>query len=243
MKLEVLPARKGDCMILHCGTEQAPGLILIDGGPAGTYADSLRNRLVELREERRLREEEPLVINLVLVSHVDDDHIVGIIDLFQEMKARARNGEPPLFLVERLWHNSFDHIMGNDETSAFLASSQFGAASTQDDAEAIIEDADEDMRDALKILASLPNGDLLRELASDPALDVRLNPEFDDELIQTTAGQLTTADVEGVSSLSGPPPTRTAETPGRFRRVVPEPPEESGQCGRVPRRLWTRYRH
>lgn len=205
MKLEVLPARKGDCLILHCGTEAAPGLILIDGGPAGTYAESLRDRLMELRAERDLAEEEPLVINLVLVSHVDDDHIVGIIDLFQEMKARARGGEPPLFQVERLWHNSFDHVVGNDETSAFLASSQFGAAATQGDAEAMAEDADEEMRDALKILASLPNGDLLRELASDPALDVPINPEFDDELIQTTVGRPTTAEVEGVTfTILGP---------------------------------------
>lgn len=205
MKLEVLPARKGDCLILHCGTEEAPGLILIDGGPAGTYADALRDRLMELRTERRLAEDKPLVINLVLVSHVDDDHIVGVLDLFQEMKARARDGDPPLFVVERLWHNSFDHIIGNDETSAFLASSQFGAAATHGAAEAIAEEADEELRDALKILASLPNGDLLRELASDPALDVPINPEFDDELIQSTVGQLTTAEVEGVTfTILGP---------------------------------------
>ena len=32
--LDVLPARKGDCLILHFGTDDDPALILIDGGPS-----------------------------------------------------------------------------------------------------------------------------------------------------------------------------------------------------------------
>ena len=32
--LDVLRARKGDCLMLHFGSEQDPHLILIDGGPS-----------------------------------------------------------------------------------------------------------------------------------------------------------------------------------------------------------------
>ena len=67
---------------------QSPCLILVDGGPGGTYQDHLRPRLMELRDERGLDHFTPLVIDLVIVSHVDDDHINGILDLFREMFAR-----------------------------------------------------------------------------------------------------------------------------------------------------------
>ena len=33
--LEVVRARKGDCLLLHYGTEKQPRLGLIDGGPSG----------------------------------------------------------------------------------------------------------------------------------------------------------------------------------------------------------------
>ena len=82
---------------------------------------------MELRDERDLDDHEPLVIDLIMVSHVDDDHINGILGLFREMRDRAMAGDPPLFKVKGLWHNSFDEIIGNDTITAEAA--QFGAAS------------------------------------------------------------------------------------------------------------------
>ena len=35
--LDVRRARKGDCLILHYGSKQDPGLALIDGGPSNVY--------------------------------------------------------------------------------------------------------------------------------------------------------------------------------------------------------------
>ena len=46
-------------------------------------------------------------------------------------------GDPPLFEVRGLWHNSFDEIIGNDEVTAEAA--QFGAASFAP----LIEEAEE----------------------------------------------------------------------------------------------------
>lgn len=191
MKLEVLPAKKGDCLLLH--SEVDDGLILIDGGPAGVSEDSLIPRLEELRDERGLGDDKPLVIELVVVSHVDDDHINGIIDLFEQMKDRVEARQPPLFKINGLWHNSFDRVLGNDQTGGLLSSTQFGAASMAP----VIEEAEEGApTDSAKILASVKQGDDLRRLAE--ALDIPVNAQFGGALIQTSPGATVAHQVAGI---------------------------------------------
>ena len=48
--VEVIRARKGDCLLLHYGTKEQPRLGLIDGGPAGVYELFLKPRLKALQE-------------------------------------------------------------------------------------------------------------------------------------------------------------------------------------------------
>ena len=200
MKLEVLPAQKGDCLLLHSETEAGPGLILIDGGPAGVSEDDLIPRLDELREQRiddgLIGADQPLVIDLVVVSHVDDDHINGIIDLFEKMKQRREANQSQQFRVKGLWHNSFDRVLGNDETGAIAASTQFGAASTGD-FEALVEGAEEGAEtDHAKVLASVKQGDDLKRLAE--ALGIPVNGQFGGKLIRTAPGELASHIVAGV---------------------------------------------
>ena len=45
-----------------------------------------------------------------MVSHVDDDHIQGILDLTRELTADPN--KQPFVRVQSLWHNSFDDIIG-----------------------------------------------------------------------------------------------------------------------------------
>jgi len=206
MRFEFLPAYKGDCFLIHGGTEDEPVLILVDGGPGGTYDDHLRPRLMELRDERELEDHEPLVIDLIMVSHVDDDHINGILGLFREMRDRAMAGDRPLFKVRGLWHNSFDEIIGNDTITAEAA--QHGAASFGP----LIEEADEpEAFDAGLILQSVAQGHELRSLALSSELDISLNEGFDD-LIRTTQGEVTTRELGGIKlTIVGPRPTELAE--------------------------------
>ena len=70
--LDVIRARKGDCLILHYGTKDDPHMVMIDGGPSGVYVPHLRDRLVQIREARGLDNEAPLFVDLLMVSHVDD---------------------------------------------------------------------------------------------------------------------------------------------------------------------------
>ncbi|MEM8725426.1 MAG: hypothetical protein AAGE86_07880 [Pseudomonadota bacterium] len=180
MELEVLPARHGDCMLLHFGRDDAPKVALIDGGPAGVYKETLLPRLEQLRLERGLPDGQPLVIEMLIISHIDDDHVNGVIRLLRDMKKDADNGDPPRFRIRRLWHNSFDDIIGNSETESRAAlNDQFGTASAgvQD----IPEDLLEDHRD-WQVLASISQGHQIRELAE--SLGIPSNPDFGGNLIQ-----------------------------------------------------------
>lgn len=182
MELEVLQAAKGDCLLIHSEEAGEPRLILIDGGPKGVWENSLQPRLQELRAERGLGADEPLVIDLLIVSHVDDDHINGIIKLLQSMKSRKDAALPAEFRIDRLWHNSFDDILGNDDLSVLGRASRFGAASTDHDREAAVANLEPGPAwDAGYVLASIRQGDDLRRLAK--ALDIPLNPEFNEGLI------------------------------------------------------------
>ena len=73
LSLDVRRARKGDCLLLHFGSKNEPGLVLIDGGPSDVFAPQLRPRLIEIKDARGLGEGQPLPIDVLMVSHVDDD--------------------------------------------------------------------------------------------------------------------------------------------------------------------------
>jgi len=186
--LDVRRARKGDCLLLHFGTKKAPGLIMIDGGPSDVFAPQLRPRLLKIKDARRLGQGTPLPVDVLMVSHVDDDHIKGILDLTRELIATPENARP--VRVSTLWHNTFDDIIGNTpkELTAALTA-QFGAASLAgglpDTATIELDDAgaeDPEVAEAtLQVLASIEQGHRLRDDAVQ--LEIDLNSEFGGKLI------------------------------------------------------------
>ena len=111
--LDVRRARKGDCLLMHFGSREKPGLVMIDGGPKAVYGPHLRPRLQEIRT-KRVSGNKPLQVDLLMVSHVDDDHIQGILDLTRELRDAAEAQKPQFVQILGLWHNSFDNIIGHN---------------------------------------------------------------------------------------------------------------------------------
>jgi hypothetical protein len=190
--LDVRRARKGDCLLLHFGSTDTPGLVMIDGGPKAVYLPHLRPRLMEIRKARGLEAHQPLPVDLLMVSHVDDDHIQGILDFTKELLEAVGS---PFVRVRRFWHNSFDAIIGKNpaELTAGVAA-QFGSASIEGDLpdDAAIEGADEEdpevAESTLKVLASIAQGFRLRLDAE--ALGIPLNPQVGGKLIMASNKQL-----------------------------------------------------
>ena len=50
-------------------------------------------------------------IELAVLSHVDNDHVIGLLDLFDDLQARAEAGRKHLG-VKALWHNAFSQTIG-----------------------------------------------------------------------------------------------------------------------------------
>ena len=173
--LDVRRARKGDCLILHYGSKKEPGLALIDGGPSNVYKPHLKPRLAEIRKARGLADTASLPVDFLMVSHIDDDHIKGVLELTKELI----EAEGPIPLkIKGVWHNSFDDIIGNNPDKLTAAvTAQFGTASLSGDGEEV-EGLDPD---AARVLASVSQGFRLRD--DSRALKLRINPEFKGKLV------------------------------------------------------------
>lgn len=182
LSLDVIRARKGDCLLLHYGSEDDPRLAIIDGGPKAVYVPHLKPRLEKIKAMRGLGKTDPLVVDLLMVSHVDDDHIQGILDLTHDLI----QDDPQFAQVLNFWHNSFENIIG--EIPAELEASfkkQFGEASMSGEPPDMTLDVDEDEEvivSSLKVLASIPQGAQLRSDVVNK-LQSQLNMEFDGGLI------------------------------------------------------------
>ncbi|MEO8667695.1 MAG: hypothetical protein ABI399_04210 [Bauldia sp.] len=188
--LDVRRARKGDCLLLHSGTKGDPGLIIIDGGPPNVYRPQLAPRIESIRKARKLADEESLTVDALMVSHVDDDHIRGILELGDAESDRKRAKQPQKLNVLGFWHNSFDEVISHNtkEITAAL-NTQFPTASTTGDLpeekkEEVHEESAEDeevVDSGLEVLASLEQGFRLRQIAD--FLGWPRNPPFDGKLV------------------------------------------------------------
>lgn len=196
--LDVRRARKGDCLLLHFGTKQNPGLVVIDGGPKSVYTPHLKPRLDEIRQARGLGASDALRVDVLMVSHVDDDHIQGILDLTAELIVKSDAHQPLPVRVLSLWHNSFDAVIGSvpKELTAAL-SGHFGPAALSGGlpADATLGDdvkfpggrpEEGTVRDSLKVLASIEQGHRLRTDAD--RLGVPRNPDFNGALVMAKPG-------------------------------------------------------
>ncbi len=94
-RIEMLPAAHGDSLWIEYGSGRDVHRILIDGGPAHAYP-ALRQRILHLpAAERRF--------DLLVITHIDADHIEGIIRLLLDAEALDCH-------FDRIWFNGRDQI-------------------------------------------------------------------------------------------------------------------------------------
>jgi beta-lactamase superfamily II metal-dependent hydrolase len=102
--IHFLPARYGDCIWITYKNNSKIFRILIDGGTAGTRKD-----ILSLIDPIPKRERE---LELCVVTHIDRDHIEGILGLLRE--------NPPI-KINDIWFNGYKHLKGPDSVETLGA--------------------------------------------------------------------------------------------------------------------------
>lgn len=119
MKLTVFQSGKGDSMLL---TGADGRRMLVDGTVSDAYDEHIAPALGKLRENGE-------VLDVVYLSHIDDDHIGGVLKLmndevdwrihdFQVQNGNAKHKKPAAPRppeVKAIWHNAFHELLKDNE--------------------------------------------------------------------------------------------------------------------------------
>ncbi|PEM89605.1 MBL fold metallo-hydrolase [Bacillus wiedmannii] len=90
--LKAIPAHNGDCFIISFGDSNNVKNILVDGGRTIPSYLILKRELEEISKKGQ-------VIDLLILTHIDDDHIAGLIRLFKDSKIDKS-------IIKEVWFNS-----------------------------------------------------------------------------------------------------------------------------------------
>ncbi|MBD8253969.1 MBL fold metallo-hydrolase [Pseudomonas fluorescens] len=95
LELKMYPAKNGDAFLINANGQY----VLIDGGYASTYTSCISPDLAMLAERGER-------LSLVVCSHIDADHIGGLLAFFDD------NGDPGSRRIEvdAVWHNSLRSV-------------------------------------------------------------------------------------------------------------------------------------
>lgn len=100
IELRLLPARDGDCLLLSYGPSALTYRILIDGGRALTYP-LIKPVLEQIG-----------TLDLLVVTHVDQDHILGVLAMMEDRQRLVR--------FRDIWFNGYAQLK-DDEFEVFGA--------------------------------------------------------------------------------------------------------------------------
>jgi beta-lactamase superfamily II metal-dependent hydrolase len=102
-KITFLPARFGDAIWIEYGSKSQPHYVLIDGGTAGTRR--------QIASALQLTNQPETTLDLLVISHIDRDHIEGILSMLEQ-------GSPG-FKAEEVWFNAFHHLPEDPDEVSF----------------------------------------------------------------------------------------------------------------------------
>lgn len=114
MNIKIFRSSKGDCLLISSGNKN----ILVDGGMSDSYKTFVAKEMAKLRTNGEK-------LDLVCVSHIDDDHIAGVLQMIENevdwrvFDFHSQNGNktvkkpavgrPPE--IKQLWHNAFHELL------------------------------------------------------------------------------------------------------------------------------------
>lgn len=183
MRLKIFQSNKGDCLLLEAASGE---LVLCDGGMAASMKEYVRDELGQLRDDER-------ELEFVYISHIDNDHISGVLQLLQdEVEWRVydhheETGDPinePKVprppVIKGILHNAFRDLISKNEGSveslyaartmenllAAMAPSLYGTGVPE-----LIKVADE----MQSIASGVPEAIKVSKLAAPDALDIPIN--------------------------------------------------------------------
>lgn len=125
MRLTIFQSNKGDCLLLEARSGE---LMLCDGGMRTSMSDSVRKELSALGKQGR-------ALDLVYISHVDNDHIGGVLQLLEDLALwrvfdlnglpKPDPGVPRPPEIKGILHNGFrDQLGANDSLKKDRISAQ-----------------------------------------------------------------------------------------------------------------------
>lgn len=121
VEIELLKACYGDCIFLTVSSDDKEFIIMIDGGTSLTYIQRGRYGRMEngpLKTKLHQLKAEGKAIDLLVITHVDDDHIGGVLEWFKDQI-------PTADFVKQIWMNDDVEVTitkGLDNTSSQAAS-------------------------------------------------------------------------------------------------------------------------
>jgi beta-lactamase superfamily II metal-dependent hydrolase len=102
-RLSSIPALEGDCLVLSYGSDETHARhVVIDGGHTGTAP-----RLISYLEEIGAKE-----IELLVITHVDADHIEGILTFVESIKGKVA--------IRDVWFNGYRHLAEHVEELGYM---------------------------------------------------------------------------------------------------------------------------
>lgn len=192
MRLTVFQSGKGDCLLLTgAGGER----VLVDGGLRQSYSQHVAPALGALRAAGQR-------LDLVYVSHIDQDHIAGVLQLMDDLVAWAvhdyqvQNGnpghKPPKAPrppdVSAIWNNAFHDQVGKNAgpIEQMLAASAAVLSGAQDEELAAVAQRHQDLAN------SIPEALQLSRRIAQGQLGIPLNAPFGGRLamVREPAGAL-----------------------------------------------------
>lgn len=183
MKIRIFQSDHGDCILISTRKSN----ILIDGGTASSYSHHVAPVLARMRNNG-------VVLDLVCVSHIDQDHISGILQMLEEEvdwrvydfhKNNGSKCKKPKSLrpagIREIWHNAFyeyaSRNKGNIEKTLAADATILGASH------------DSDLKAAGGLAHSIKEAIQLSGRLRSDQLDIPLNKRFKGKLVMYRQGE------------------------------------------------------